>query len=109
MFVSERPELRLPRPHVEKIGVDDNFFDFGGHSLQVVQVQNRLRETIGVDVPVLKLFQFPTIRALAKFIGEQSGGAARNDSFRAKIEERAKRRQGAMTIRRRGAAPVPTP
>jgi len=29
--------------------VDDNFFDFGGHSLQVVQVQNRLRETIGVD------------------------------------------------------------
>src|SRR4051812_8378788 len=63
--------------HVEQIGADDNFFDFGGHSLQVVQVQNRLRETIGIDVPVLKLFQFPTIRALAKFIGEQSGGAGK--------------------------------
>jgi len=87
--------------HVGQIGVDDNFFDFGGHSLQVVQVQNRLRETIGVDVPVLKLFQFPTIRALAKFIGEQgTGGAA--DDFRAKIDERNRRRQGAMTIRRRG-------
>ena len=92
--------------HVEQIGVDDNFFDFGGHSLQVVQVQNRLRETIGVDVPVLKLFQFPTIRALATFIGEQSNGAGKDDSFRAKIEERNRRRQGAMTIRRRGAAPV---
>jgi aryl carrier-like protein len=79
--------------------VDDNFFDFGGHSLQVVQVQNRLRETVGVDVPVLKLFQFPTIRALAKFIGEQAAAPAGGDSFRAKIEERARKRQNAMTIR----------
>lgn len=87
--------------HVGQIGVDDNFFDFGGHSLQVVQVQNRLRETIGVDVPVLKLFQFPTIRALATFIGEQAGGGE-TDDFRARIDERNRRRQGAMTIRRRG-------
>jgi acyl carrier protein len=92
--------------HVDEIGVDDNFFDFGGHSLQVVQVQNRLRETLGVDVPVLKLFQFPTIRALAKFIGEQNSATSASDSFRAKIEERVKRRQSAMTIRRRGTAPV---
>jgi natural product biosynthesis luciferase-like monooxygenase protein len=93
--------------HVEQIGADDNFFDFGGHSLQVVQVQNRLRETVGVDVPVLKLFQFPTIRALANFIGEQSGAAGANgaaDSFRARIEERNRRRQGAPAIRRRSAA-----
>ena len=92
--------------HVDQIGADDNFFDFGGHSLQVVQVQNRLRETIGVDVPVLKLFQFPTIRALAKFIGEQNAAPGGNDGFRARIEERAKRRLNAMTIRRRGTAPV---
>jgi natural product biosynthesis luciferase-like monooxygenase protein len=93
--------------HAEQIGVDDNFFDFGGHSLQVVQVQNRLRETLGVDVPVLKLFQFPTVRTLAKFIGEQTGegGGAAADSFRARIEERTKLRQSAMTIRRRGAMP----
>ncbi len=82
----------------EKIGVDDNFFDFGGHSLQVVQVQNRLRETLQVDVPVLKLFQFPTIRLLARFIDEQQS-AAGDDPFRQKIEERTKRRNGA--IRRR--------
>jgi natural product biosynthesis luciferase-like monooxygenase protein len=88
---------------VEQIGADDNFFDFGGHSLQVVQVQNRLRETLGVDVPVLKLFQFPTIRTLARFIGEQSAAAnTGGDSFRQKIEERTRRRQGAA-IRRRAA------
>jgi acyl carrier protein len=88
-----------------EIGVDDNFFDFGGHSLQVVQVQNRLRETIGVDVPVLKLFQFPTVRTLAKFIGEQSNGAGKDDAFRAKIEERTKLRQNAIT-RRRATVPA---
>ena len=82
----------------DPIGVEDNFFDFGGHSLQVVQVQNRLRETLGVDVPVLKLFQLPTIRALARFIGEQSTEPA--GSFRDRIDERNRLRQGAP-IRRR--------
>ena len=87
--------------HVDQVGVDDNFFDFGGHSLQVVQVQNRLRETLNVDVPVLKLFQFPTVRTLAKFIGELGGkNGAATDSFRAKIEERTKLRQNAIARRR---------
>ena len=82
----------------EQIGADDNFFDFGGHSLQVVQVQNRLRETLQVDVPVLKLFQYPTIRSLAKFIGEQTKD---EPSLRQKMEERNKRRQAVITSRRR--------
>jgi natural product biosynthesis luciferase-like monooxygenase protein len=82
----------------ERIGADDNFFDFGGHSLQVVQVQNRLRETLQVDVPVVKLFQYPTIRSLAKFIGEQSGD---DGSLRQKMDERNRRRQALITPRRR--------
>jgi natural product biosynthesis luciferase-like monooxygenase protein len=89
----------------DPIGVDDNFFDFGGHSLQVVQVQNRIREALGLDVPVLKLFQFPTIRALARYIAEQSAGGT--DAFRDRIEERNRLRQGAA-IRRRPLAPTRT-
>ncbi len=77
--------------HADPVGVDDNFFDFGGHSLQVVQVQNRLRETLGIDVPVLKLFQFPTVRTLARFIGEQS--PEKDGAFRERIEERNRLRQ----------------
>ncbi len=86
---------------VPQIGADDNFFDFGGHSLQVVQVQNRLRETLQVDVPVIKLFQYPTVRSLAKFIGEQAGD---EPSLRQKIEERNRRRQTVITPRRRPTA-----
>jgi natural product biosynthesis luciferase-like monooxygenase protein len=84
---------------VEPMGVDDNFFDFGGHSLQVVQVQNRLREVLGVDVPILQLFQHPTIRSLAHFIGERTV-TPKEDSFRQKIEERTRRRHGAAVRRR---------
>jgi natural product biosynthesis luciferase-like monooxygenase protein len=82
----------------DQIGADDNFFDFGGHSLQVVQVQNRLRETLQVDVPIIKLFQYPTVRSLAKFIGEQ---AKDEPSLRQKMDERNRRRQGMITPRRR--------
>jgi acyl carrier protein len=85
----------------ENIGADDNFFDFGGHSLQVVQVQNRLREALKVDVPVLKLFQFPTIRSLAKYLGDEP---KEEPSLRQKIEERNRRRQMAIAPRRRPTA-----
>ncbi|MDB6114914.1 MAG: non-ribosomal peptide synthetase [Lacunisphaera sp.] len=88
--------------HTDQIGVDDNFFDFGGHSLQVVQVQNRLREALNVDVPVLKLFQFPTVRTLAAFIGEQSTGTP--EPFRERIEQRNRLRQGAVQARRHSFA-----
>jgi acyl carrier protein len=90
--------------NTDPIGVDDNFFDFGGHSLQVVQVQNRLREALGIDVPVLKLFQFPTIRALGRYIAEQQAAPGAAGSFRDQIEERNRLRQGAA-IRRRPLVP----
>ena len=89
--------------NTDPIGVDDNFFDFGGHSLQVVQVQNRLRETLQIDVPVLKLFQFPTIRLLAGHLAEQSSGQP--DSFRRRIGDRNRLREAAA-LRRQPSAPL---
>ncbi len=77
--------------HTDPIGADDNFFDFGGHSLQVVQVQNRLREVLGRDVPVLKLFQFPTIRSLARYLDEHP--SEQPDAFHDRIAKRARLRQ----------------
>ena len=54
-------------------------------------------------MPVLKLFQFPTIRALARHVAEQSAGEP--GSFRDRIEERNRLRQGAA-IRRRPLTPA---
>jgi amino acid adenylation domain-containing protein len=55
-----RDVLRL-----DEVGVDDNFFDLGGHSLLLVRVQTRLRETLNREVPIVEMFQYPTIRTMA--------------------------------------------
>lgn len=57
---------------IEKVGIDDNFFDLGGNSLQIVQVSSRLQEMLGREVPVVTLFRYPTIRTLVQSINEEN-------------------------------------
>jgi amino acid adenylation domain-containing protein len=52
-----------------EVGVRDNFFEVGGHSLLMARVQARLEETLGRSVPLVELFQHPTIAALAAHLG----------------------------------------
>lgn len=49
---------------VEKIGVQDDFFELGGDSLKVAQVATRIREAFKVDMPLRLLFENPTVAAL---------------------------------------------
>ncbi len=53
---------------LSEVSVTDNFFDLGGHSLLVVQVQRRLREVSGQEVSITDMFRFPTIRGLAQHL-----------------------------------------
>lgn len=50
---------------LDSVGVEDSFFDVGGHSLTVVQVQARIQDRLGIDCKILDLFEHPTIRTLA--------------------------------------------
>ena len=54
--------------HRPDIGIHDNFFDLGGHSLLLVQLQSRLRRDVGVDVSIKDLFLNPTVAAIAEQI-----------------------------------------
>jgi len=54
--------------NLERIGIHDNFFELGGHSLLATQVISRVRNIFGVDVPMHRLFQTPTIAELADFV-----------------------------------------
>lgn len=53
---------------VEPIGVEDDFFDLGGHSLLVTRAMAGVRDRFGVELPVQTLFEAPTIAALAERI-----------------------------------------
>ena len=51
---------------VERVGVHESFFESGGSSLLIVKLHSRLKEALGVDVPILELFRHTTIDALAR-------------------------------------------
>jgi acyl carrier protein len=52
----------------ERVGIYDNFFDLGGHSLSVTRVISRLRDAFRIDLPLRKLFDLPTVSDLSKHI-----------------------------------------
>jgi acyl carrier protein len=55
---------------VEEVGIHDNFFDLGGHSLLLIQVRNHLAETFECEIPVTNMFRHTTVAALAAYINQ---------------------------------------
>ncbi|BBD64377.1 amino acid adenylation domain-containing protein [Nostoc commune NIES-4072] len=54
--------------NLEKIGIHDNFFEIGGHSLLLVTVHSQLQEILKVELSTLDLFRYPTINSLANYL-----------------------------------------
>lgn len=52
------------------VGLNDNFFALGGHSLMAMRLLSRVRESLGVDLPPRSVFDCPTVSQLAHLIGE---------------------------------------
>ncbi|MEQ0565851.1 amino acid adenylation domain-containing protein [Amycolatopsis sp. NEAU-NG30] len=59
---------------VDRVGVDDGFFDLGGHSLLVAQLISRVRSVLGVELEIRTVFDHPTVQLLAKSLDD--AGAA---------------------------------
>lgn len=53
---------------LEQVGINDDFFALGGHSLMAAQVIYRLQETLNLEIPISRLFERPTIAALAEYL-----------------------------------------
>lgn len=77
---------------VDAVGVEDNFFDSGGHSILAVRVHREIVQKLGVELAVTDLFRFPTIRGLARHL--QAGKATPTAAQLA--AERAKQRRNIL-------------
>ena len=77
---------------VDRIGMDDNFFDLGGHSLLLVRAHERLLGEVRADLPIAALFQYPTARSLARYLS----GAERQRIATRGTKERAERQKEAL-------------
>jgi len=86
--------------HVERVGLDDNFFDLGGDSLLLVAVHSNLQKMLKVEIPVTDLFEFTTVRTLARHLGESR---PLEPSFSAVQEQAQKQREAFARQRERRA------
>jgi acyl carrier protein len=90
---------------LEKVGVTQNFFDLGGHSLLLVRLHARLQEALGRELTLVELFNYPNVRALAEHLGRSVAAApAAQPQDRAKKQIEAARRQKELARARRGSS-----
>ncbi|MGC5022570.1 amino acid adenylation domain-containing protein [Micromonospora sp. DT47] len=82
----------------DRVGVAENFFDIGGHSLALAAVHARLTAATGRSIRMLDLFRYPTVRALAASL---DGAAERPELARAALRAAARRSRTRRTPPRR--------
>jgi amino acid adenylation domain-containing protein len=82
---------------VEKIGINDNFFGLGGHSLLLVHAQSKVSDALRVKVSIIEMFKYPTISALAEHLSAQPGSMPVSSPGRTQADTRLE----AMTRQRR--------
>jgi amino acid adenylation domain-containing protein len=94
---------------VSTVGLYDNFFDLGGHSLLMIQVRSQLQERLHKDVPLVDMFRYHTIKDFARYL-EQPLDRPSFEASRARAgvrgvaldEQRDLRQKGRAARRQRG-------
>ena len=76
---------------LEQVNVETNFFEFGGHSLLLVQMHSLLREKLNSEFPIVALFEHPTVRSLARHLSQPAGQTGeKGEQWRDRAERQKK-------------------
>ncbi len=82
----------------QQIGIDRNFFELGGHSISILQVAAGIQQQLGgIEIAVVKLFQYPTIARLAAYLN----GEQQSQQSELQLKNRAQQQKAANARRRR--------
>ncbi|NUR05140.1 MAG: amino acid adenylation domain-containing protein [Streptomyces sp.] len=71
---------------LDRVGIDDGFFELGGHSLLATRLISRARAELGIEIPIRKIFDLPTVAALAAW-SEESAAPRRPGLRKMFVEE----------------------
>ena len=92
---------------VAKVGKNANFFDLGGDSVRLMKVQSRLRLAFNKDIPMVDMFTFTTVRALAEHLSsEPSASPAEVETAQPDVAMRRKAVQRQRQVRQQIANEV---
>jgi acyl carrier protein len=103
--VRARPRATVPRTEAERriaaiwrevLGVEpelhDNFFDLGGHSLLVLRVHRILQAAFGREIPLMEMFQNPTVASLGEHLAKDGGRPRSLEKVFARAEKKREMR-----------------
>jgi acyl transferase domain-containing protein/aryl carrier-like protein len=82
---------------IDRVGIDDNFFDLGGNSLLSIQAVAQL-EGHGLKLPIVKLYQHPTIKACAAFLEGDASAIAPSEMAKARKAAAGGSKKGDIAI-----------
>ncbi|MEG3940390.1 amino acid adenylation domain-containing protein [Microcoleus sp. S36b_A3] len=85
---------------IKRVGIRDNFFELGGHSLLATQLVSRVRDAFGVELPLRRVFEAPTISELSKIVESLKDKNAKSDAPALVPLSREKRRVKLSSLNR---------
>jgi acyl transferase domain-containing protein/acyl carrier protein len=85
---------------IDKVGINDNFFELGASSLDMAQFSRRLAGLLKQEVPVAAMFSYPTIANLKKYLAQEERTLTFSDEEKERLEKKSTREKYRLKQRR---------
>jgi amino acid adenylation domain-containing protein len=88
----------------QSIGIDDDFFQLGGHSLKATMLLSKLQKTFNIKIPLVEIFRLPTIRQLAETLEQRSPERENKNGY--KSQEPAMLKEAIQPVEKKEYYPI---